>query len=236
MALLTSNNVPDLVKGARRHLLQENVSRGAVNLLSLGLIGRSMMRKKAMGFAEFLVPAGVGMGIDILMGESALPFFAGVANAHKAGEKIPAQAYGEFLMAASTELKNRGPLGKRVAMLIGEEAATTQIAPGVLLAEIEANLQAHKHGQKGAFDARIDRAIATAEKNKVVHGAHAKLPTAHIQVTNQAPAQVVQPQVSMVDRIGVGNKQDIAAQGGFAKKVEQERAALGQGAMGVTVP
>ncbi len=221
MTLLTSNNLPDVVLQARRHLLQEHLSRGAVNVLSLGLIGRSIMRKKAMGMAEFLIPMGIGMGVDMMMGESALPFFAGVSNAHKAGEKIPAQAYAEFIVASSSDIKRRGPIGMRAARLIGEEAAAQQVAPGVLLAEIEASLQAHKHGKKGAFDLRIDRAIEKGEMMKAGHGHAAQAPQAAI--SHQPQAAMAQPEPTMVDRIGAGGKpRDIAVQGRFTKQLKQE--------------
>lgn len=196
MALLTSSNVPDTIKHARRHLLQEHVLRGGANLVGLGLIGRAMMHKRSMDWKEFLIPTGLDLGVNIMMGESALPYFAGVANAHKAGEKIPPQAYGEFLLAASTELKKHGPLGYKVAMSIGQEAAAAQTAPALLLAENEANIQAHKHGQKGPLDARIDRALAKinagkAAKGQVAAGGHAEAGAPAAQVMAHAPQQAV---------------------------------------------
>ncbi len=230
MALLTSSNVPDVVKQARSHFLKEHISRGAVNLLSLGLIGRSVIKKKAPSPPEFLIPMGIGMGIDILMGESALPFFAGVQNAHKAGQELPPQAYGEFLLAASQDLKRRGPIGKRVAMALGDEFAAEKASPAAIMVLIEESIQAHKQGKKGKLDERIDNVIAKAEMEKA---AHHQAPQAALA----APQAAVQhPQASMVDKIGAaGKSRDINVKGKFTEKLKQEMAAPSLGVGNVTV-
>ncbi|MBY0408100.1 MAG: hypothetical protein K2Q01_10445 [Rickettsiales bacterium] len=227
MTLLTSNNVPEMVKQARKHLLAEHMSRGGLGLVNLGLVVRSILRKKSMGMVEFLVPMAAGFGIDFMMGNSVLPYYAGVANAHASGQAIPKEAYAEFLLEASADLKRRGPVGARVAGALGAEFAAENASPGAILKEIEATAKAHQQGQKGPMDARIDRALAAAEaaKKAKAEGKQAQEPVA------------AKGEKSMVERIGAGGKpRDIDVQGKFTGKLKQELTGADMGAGRVTVP
>lgn len=222
LGLLTSGDAPELVKQARGHLLREYIGRGAVQALSLGLIGRAMWNKKIMGMKEFLIPMGAGVGLDIVMGESALPFFAGVTNAHKAGQDIPPQAYAEFLLAADPDLKRRGAVGRRVAHALGVEYAAAHVSPTDILLKVEASLQAHKRGEKGGIDEDIQRVIAKAEAHQ------AKAP--------QAPApSPAQPEARMAETSG-GRKPrgERAVHGKYTRMIRQEQAQAAP-AGGVTV-
>lgn len=218
IGLLTSNNVPDLVKEARSHFIKEHLGRAGANLAGIGLIVRSMLRKKSLGFLEMFVPAGAGMAVDVLMGESALPYFAGVANAQKMGQALPPQAYAEFLMATSKDLKDRGAMGRQVAMGLGEIYAAQNMPIGNVLKEIEASSQAHKHGGASVFDQRVSGVIAKAEAEraamKKARGGHEMHHTA------------AKPEVSMVNKIGKGAQpHDVEVKGKFTQKLQQEMTA-----------
>lgn len=224
MALLTANDVPEVVKDARKHLLMEHIGRGASSLLNIGLVARAMFRRKSMSMWEFAIPAAAGMAVDIAMGQSALPFFANVQNAHNAGQQLPPQAYAEFLMASSSDLKRRGAIGYQVAAKLGEIYAVQKTAPGDVLKDVEANLQAHKHGHKGKLDGMIDQVLAEAEQKK--------LAAKQMQdVQGHAKPHNGQQQVSMVEKIGAGGKpREIDVRGKYTKQLKNEVSSTEQGA------
>jgi hypothetical protein len=226
IALLTGK-VPEVVAEARSHFLKEYVSRGAISAIGLGLIVRGM-RKGGVGLLEGLVPTFAGMGVDMLMGESALPYFAGVSNAHKAGQEIPGSAYAEFLMASSKELKSHGNVGRRVAMIMGDEYAKEKASPTQILREIEESLQAKKTGQKSKFDHRIEEILAKThmDQPQQAHGAQAR--GAHGQhEAGHGP--------SMVERVNGAKTRDLEVKGKFTQKLKQEMTAQEPGiAPGIT--
>lgn len=213
---LLTGKVPEVVAEARSHFLKEYVSRGAISAAGLALIVRGI-RKGGVGLVEGLVPTFAGMGVDMLMGESALPYFAGVSNAFKAGQEIPPSAYAEFLMASSKELKSHGNVGRRVAMLLGDEYAQEKASPTQILREIEESLQAKKLGQKSKFDQRVDAILAKT------HIDHPQAQLTHAGSHGHDAAAHHGP--SMVERVHGAKPRDMEVKGKFTQKLKQEMAA-----------
>lgn len=219
MAILTGN-VPDVIKSARSHFLKEHLARGAVNAVGLGLVARSIFKGKNVGLIEGLAPMAAGAAVDAVMGESVLPFYTGFANAFREGKPMEAAAYSEFLISTSEDLKKRGAMGHRMAILLGEEYAKEQKSPAELLKEIESSQQAHKAGGKGgAFDERIERILTRIEEQK----AHAP---------KAAAPKAAQPQAKMVDKLQGNQPADMKVQGKFTQRLQQEVAGRDHGLAG----
>lgn len=210
MGLLMANDVPEMVKAARKHVMTEHLGRIATTGTGFALALRAIFRKKSMGMKEFLIPTFAGLGVDMLMGESVLSIYSGVKNAHGTGQPLDANAYSEFLMSASDDLKKRGAVGKRVSLALAEQylAEDPHVSPAKMVKDIESSLKFHRKGQRGgAFDARIDAVLAQAEAEKLAHKAETKAGP-EMQAVEPAKAP------TMVDKIGAAGKaRDVVVQG-----------------------
>lgn len=206
IALLTGS-VPDVMKEPRRHFINEHVLRGGVSAMGAGLIARAMFKGRAMGWIEGLAPVAASVGADIMLGESILPHYASISNAQRSGQQLPPQVYTEFLMNASSELRNRGRIGLRMGILLGEELAQERAKIADVLKELEDSKQAHKHGKKAKLDERIDNLLTKAEAQ---------------QKANQ-PAMATQPQASMVERVnGHHSGKEMVVKGKHTQRLKSE--------------
>jgi len=156
--------IPKSLEPARNHLLNEHAVRGVIQAAGLATMIWSVRNRKHLNMFAFMAPGILDMGANTILGESMLPVYAGYKNAFNSGQPLPPEAYAEFLLASSAELKKRGEVGKLVAQKLGVQYATAKTDPGKILQEMD----------NGKFDGRIQGLITIAEKEDAEQMAQAK--------------------------------------------------------------
>ncbi len=112
--------------------------------------------KGRMSFVGFVAPQLVGGIANTLIGDSALPYYASLKQAHASGRPIPVEAYAEFITKISPELQARGHTGKVFAKKLAEQFSAEKASP----ADIMKEMADHK------FEKRISDMIAANEAKK----------------------------------------------------------------------
>lgn len=67
--------------------------------MDLGIAVKSAMNSK-MSLLTFFIPAAIGKAANMMIGESVIPYYSALKQAHASGQKIPAEAYAEFISKA----------------------------------------------------------------------------------------------------------------------------------------
>jgi hypothetical protein len=169
-----TGDIPKSISGARSQLLKSFFVSGTTATMDLGIAVRSAMNSK-MSPLTFFIPMAIGQAAGMMIGESVIPYYSALKQAHASGQKIPAEAYAEFISKAGggngaviKEISQRyaesnigpsqiireisdGTLGKRVKSLVAEnEAKKTGAATVAASVPAAENAYSHVAALKGA--------------------------------------------------------------------------------------
>ncbi len=143
------------VADARSKLLKTFTVSGTTDVISLGVAVAGAISKKVPMLA-FFAPQVLSMGASTLIGESAMPYYASIKQAHAAGQKIPADAYAELIAKASPELAKRGGSASVFTQKLAEQYAQNNVSPAQIMRE----------AANGQLIKRVDGIIAANEAAK----------------------------------------------------------------------
>ncbi len=162
------------VAEARKHVLITDGTHMAAHLAGLVVNIKSMKSPNAFGgmvtsMLAYALPDQISSAVDTFAGESVASIYKPMADAQKAGEVLPPEAYKTFLVTASKDLQSRGSTGSRFAEALAVQYAAEKMSVADVLKEV--------HG--GGMQARVD-AIAAAEKQAQ--------PVSHVERLNKTAA------------------------------------------------
>ncbi|MDX2073489.1 MAG: hypothetical protein SFX19_03880 [Alphaproteobacteria bacterium] len=132
-------NVSKPVAALRTQLLQTDGTHMLAAMANLG-INIAMAFSNRLGFMSsmlmFQAPELINTVAEGVFGHSPLPVYSGLRAAYNAGQEIPAEAYAEFLLLSSKELRDHGSRGKRMASEIAKEYAGQHVSPAEVLRKV----------------------------------------------------------------------------------------------------
>ena len=125
------------VREARSKLFKNLAVSEATGAVALGVNIVSTVKNFSpiSGIVAFTAPQLIGGGISTLIGESTLPVYTELSQAHAAGQKISAEAYAELVGKASPELKARGGSSSVFAKELGKIYAAENASPAQIMRE-----------------------------------------------------------------------------------------------------
>lgn len=175
--------VPEPVAEARSKLIKGifiSEATGAAGF-AVSIANAVKGRMSALGFFGPQVAASLA---NTFIGESVLPYYASIKQAHSAGKAVPAEVYAELVLKSSPELQARGATGKIFANKLAEQYASMNASPGLVIKEASS-------GRNGALMQRVKgimaeneiakTAAATATTGRAVHTHVASLHEPHMQ-------------------------------------------------------
>jgi hypothetical protein len=140
---------------------------------SAAALGSSVVQavKGSVSTAGFLVPQLVGMGANMLVGESSLSSYTTLSQAHALGKEIPVKAYAELVGKASPELRARGAEGSVFSKKLAEQYAAEKTSPAQVMREVSnGKLMKRVYTIIAANDlAKPVEAASVAANNKLEH-------------------------------------------------------------------
>jgi hypothetical protein len=134
MEILTGK-APAPIKEARSKLIKSSIVSGITDTASLGLV-TAMAVKGNVGFLSFMAPQAVSMGVNSMIGESSLPLYTELSQAHASGQKISGEAYAALIGAVSPEIKARGGADSKFAQELGKIYAEENASPAQVMRRI----------------------------------------------------------------------------------------------------
>lgn len=140
LLLMPFNKVPAQVADARKHLLVNVTLKEIADAINVGVnvkqaVDHRFSMLKAM--SAFGASMAVGMGADMVMGPSPLPYYKALSDAHRKGQEIPAEALAEFIGVACKELKDRGGADSPFTQAVAQQYAQEKLSPAQIMQEIE---------------------------------------------------------------------------------------------------
>lgn len=174
-AVLTGD-VPPVLAEDRSKLLKNFAVSEVTGAASLGMMVLSAVKNR-VGLLGFIVPDLAGKGVNMLIGESAVPYYAAIKQAHAKGQEIPVEAYAELLGNVSKELKVRGGVASPFTQEIAKQYAAVKAPPAQIMRE----------ATNGGVGKRINAIIAANEAVKPSHS--------HVAALNNKPKEYTQPVV-----------------------------------------
>lgn len=162
---LLFGKVPAPVAEARSNLLKNFAVSEVSGIAALGATVLNVAKKNGVGLVGFMAPQLIGSGVNMLIGESTLPLYTKLSQAHASGNPISAADYAELVSKASPELQARGAAGSVFSKKLGEQYAAEKATPAQVMNEAS---------DKNKIMARVERAIAEnkAAKAAVVTKSH----------------------------------------------------------------
>lgn len=122
------------VKEARSKLLKSFAASEISEGIGLGVSVANILKGR-MSMLGFMAPQLAGIGASTLIGESVLPYYASLKQAHSSGRDIPVEAYAEFITKVSPELQARGHTGKVFSKKLAEQFAAEKTSPAEIMRE-----------------------------------------------------------------------------------------------------
>lgn len=173
-AELLFGSVPKPVAEARKKLMMSEGAHGFAHAAGLFLNVKFMknpnfISSAVIGMGAQMAPDMVAGAVDDYVGHSVLEIYGGMSNAFKQSGALPAEAYGELLMAAGDEFKSHGKMGERVLAKIAGQLEAERKSPAEVLNEL------HNGGMKARMDAIMSAQSRIGKNNdmqKPVLGAH----------------------------------------------------------------
>ena len=209
---LLTGSVPKMLEEPRKHLIMEYGVRAIIQAVGLAWMIRGLRKAEGISMLAFMVPQAASAGADMIMGSSLMPVYAGVKNAYNSGQPLPPDAYADFVMMGSHDLKIRGEVGRMVAARVGEQYAAARTEPGEVLRELN----------DGRFMVRVKDLIAAAEAEYAARVAAHKAAEAEAKAKHDAKAHHAEPaEGSMVSKIK-GEKPQRQPIGQFTDKIASE--------------
>ncbi len=143
---LLFGKVPAPVAEARSRLLKNFVVSEVSGVAALGATVLNAAKKNGVGLVGFMAPQLIGSGVSMLIGESTLPLYTKLSQAHASGQQILAADYAELVGKASPELQARGATASVFSKELGKQYAAEKTTPAQIMREISnGNLMKRVH-------------------------------------------------------------------------------------------
>lgn len=133
---LLFGKVPAPVAEARSKLIKNFAVSEVSGVAALGATVLNAVKKNGVGLVGFIAPQLIGSGVSMLIGESSLPLYTKLSQAHASGQQILAVDYAELVGKASPELQARGATASVFSKELGKQYATEKTTPAQIMREI----------------------------------------------------------------------------------------------------
>lgn len=170
--------VPAPVAEARSKLLKNFAVSEVTGAMSLGATVVNASRGRVSPIA-FVAPMVVGMGANAMIGESALPYYTALSQAHASGQQIPTDAYAQLIDKASPQMRVRGE-GNVFSKKVAEQYAAEKASPAQVMREIA----------DGGLMKRVNALIAANEAAKPINVASKN---SHVGKLKEPAAKIALP-------------------------------------------
>jgi hypothetical protein len=147
--------IPASLKEERSKIYKRFAINSLAAVAGLGVSVANIVKGR-MSFIGFAAPQIASMVGNAVIGESSLPYYASLKQAHAAGRAIPVEAYAEFIMKVSPDLQARGRTGKVFSKKLAEIYAADNASPATIMQKIA----------DGTFKKDIEGLIADNEAKK----------------------------------------------------------------------
>ncbi len=173
-------SVPAPVAQARSQLTKSFFIRIPLSALSFGIAFKQL---RNISMKSMLVQGGIEMGANAVGGmleggESILPYYKSISDAHKSGQPLPVETYAAFIGIASNDLKAKGGAENAFTQEIAKQYAAEKTSPAQILKEIDnGQIMVRVHQLIAANEAaKAAPAPATVSHVGKLKGAHAQQP------------------------------------------------------------